>query len=48
MSVRRFVTYFDITIGGRPAGRVVFQLYNDIVPKTAENFRQYLIFCMIP
>ncbi|KAL0224438.1 hypothetical protein P9112_003828 [Eukaryota sp. TZLM1-RC] len=31
--------YFDVTIGGRPAGRVVFELYNDIVPKTAENFR---------
>ena len=31
--------YFDITIGGRPAGRIVFQLYDDIVPKTAENFR---------
>ena len=31
--------FFDITIGGRPAGRIVFELYNDIVPKTAENFR---------
>ena len=31
--------YFDVTIGGRPAGRIVFELYNDIVPKTAENFR---------
>jgi peptidyl-prolyl isomerase D len=31
--------FFDITIGGKPAGRVTFELYNDIVPKTAENFR---------
>merc|ERR1711937_446401 len=25
--------------GGQPAGRVVFELYADTVPKTAENFR---------
>lgn len=31
--------FFDITIGGKPAGRVTFELYNDVVPKTAENFR---------
>lgn len=31
--------FFDITIGGKPAGRITFELYNDIVPKTAENFR---------
>jgi len=31
--------FFDISIGGAPAGRVIFQLYADIVPKTAENFR---------
>ena len=31
--------FFDITIGGKPAGRIVFELYSDIVPKTAENFR---------
>merc|ERR1712159_981214 len=30
--------YFDIEIGGASAGRIVFQLYQD-VPKTAENFR---------
>jgi len=32
-------TFFDITIGGRPAGRVIFELFADSVPKTAENFR---------
>ena len=31
--------FFDITIGGRPAGRVVFELFSDVVPRTAENFR---------
>ncbi|KAH9171820.1 cyclophilin-like domain-containing protein [Lactarius sanguifluus] len=35
----RSITYFDISIAGQPAGRVVFQLYNDQVPRTAENFR---------
>lgn len=32
-------TFFDITLGGLPAGRIVFELYADIAPKTAENFR---------
>lgn len=32
------MTFFDITIGGRPVGRIVFSLYTDLVPKTAENF----------
>lgn len=32
-------TFFDITLGGLPAGRVVFELYADSAPKTAENFR---------
>merc|ERR1719511_258079 len=31
--------YFDIEEGGSPLGRVVFGLYGDVVPKTAENFR---------
>ncbi|KAG1647193.1 hypothetical protein G6F44_000087 [Rhizopus delemar] len=31
--------YFDITIGNKPEGRIVFELFKDIVPKTAENFR---------
>ncbi|GKV20982.1 hypothetical protein SLEP1_g31021 [Rubroshorea leprosula] len=31
--------FFDITVGGQPAGRVVMELYADVVPRTAENFR---------
>lgn len=31
--------FFDMTIGGESAGRVVFELYANTVPKTAENFR---------
>ncbi|KAN0029175.1 hypothetical protein ACTFIV_011050 [Dictyostelium citrinum] len=31
--------FFDITIGGTEAGRVVMELYANTVPKTAENFR---------
>jgi len=32
-------TFFDISIGDKAAGRVVFELFADVVPKTAENFR---------
>ncbi|WP_282797405.1 peptidylprolyl isomerase [Streptomyces sp. CC224B] len=31
--------YFDITIDGRREGRIRFKLFDDVVPKTAENFR---------
>mmetsp|Transcript_11582 Transcript_11582/g.21977 ORF Transcript_11582/g.21977 Transcript_11582/m.21977 type:complete len:186 (+) Transcript_11582:59-616(+) len=31
--------FFDIEIGGRPAGRIEMELFADTVPKTAENFR---------
>lgn len=31
--------FFDITIGGVPAGRIVMELRADVAPKTAENFR---------
>lgn len=43
-TTERQITYFDISIAGVPAGRVIFQLYNDLVPKTAENFRPSLSF----
>eukprot|EP00397_Hematodinium_sp_SG-2012_P066943 GEMP01102039.1.p1 GENE.GEMP01102039.1~~GEMP01102039.1.p1 ORF type:complete len:188 (+),score=55.80 GEMP01102039.1:43-564(+) len=31
--------FFDMTIGGQPAGRIEMVLFADDVPKTAENFR---------
>ncbi|KAK4387454.1 Peptidyl-prolyl cis-trans isomerase [Sesamum angolense] len=31
--------FFDVTIGGQPAGRVVMELFADTTPRTAENFR---------
>ncbi|MDX3115019.1 peptidylprolyl isomerase [Streptomyces scabiei] len=31
--------YFDITINDQPAGRINFNLFEDVVPRTAENFR---------
>ena len=33
------VVFFDMTIGGKPAGRIEMTLRADVVPKTAENFR---------
>lgn len=35
--------FFDIAIGGAPAGRVEFTLFDDVVPKTAENFRSLCV-----
>ena len=31
--------FFDVSIDDEAAGRIVFELYNEVVPKTAENFR---------
>ncbi|XP_046676804.1 peptidyl-prolyl cis-trans isomerase-like [Homalodisca vitripennis] len=31
--------FFDITIGGQDAGRIVIGLFGDIVPKTVKNFK---------
>eukprot|EP01084_Bolivina_argentea_P040946 75558_1 len=31
--------FFDVAIGGKPAGRIEMTLRSDVVPKTAENFR---------
>jgi len=32
--------YFEMSAGGEKLGRVTFELRSDVVPKTAENFRQ--------
>ena len=36
---KRPIVFFDITINDIPAGTVFFELFNETVPKTAENFR---------
>jgi peptidyl-prolyl isomerase H (cyclophilin H) len=35
------ITFFDITLGGEKLGRIQMELFKDVVPKTAENFRQF-------
>lgn len=37
------MVYFDISIGGEPAGRIEFGLFMDTSPKTAENFYQLCV-----
>ncbi|KAI9636793.1 cyclophilin-like domain-containing protein [Dioszegia hungarica] len=39
----RTICYFDITIGAQPAGRITFELYDELLPKTTENFKQLCI-----
>lgn len=38
--MRRFADQVDDGVG-EPLGRVTFELFKDVVPKTAENFRQF-------
>ncbi|XP_025085527.1 LOW QUALITY PROTEIN: peptidyl-prolyl cis-trans isomerase D-like [Pomacea canaliculata] len=33
------IVYFDVKIGDEAGGRIIFELFKDKVPKTAENFR---------
>ncbi|KAB2047374.1 hypothetical protein ERO13_A13G037900v2 [Gossypium hirsutum] len=37
--MRRQRCYLDISIGEELEGRIIVELFNDVVPKTAENFR---------
>lgn len=39
MSTLNPQVFLDISIDGAPAGRLIFELFADVVPKTAENFR---------
>nr|POE54361.1 41 kda peptidyl-prolyl cis-trans isomerase [Quercus suber] len=38
-SAKRTNVFFEIAIGGQSKGKVVFQLYDEVVPKTTANFR---------
>ena len=35
--------YFDVEIGGTPAGRITMGLFGETVPITAENFRFVIV-----
>ena len=35
------IVFFDVAIGNVTVGRVKMELFADVVPKTAENFRQF-------
>ncbi|XP_064642486.1 peptidyl-prolyl cis-trans isomerase H-like [Lineus longissimus] len=35
------IVFFDIKIGGSDPERIKFELFADVVPRTAENFRQF-------
>lgn len=37
------VVFLDISIAGEEAGRIVIELFADVAPKTAENFRQFCV-----
>jgi len=32
--------FFNVAIASKPAGRIVFRLFDDAVPRTAQNFRE--------
>ncbi|KAF8193715.1 cyclophilin-like domain-containing protein [Pholiota molesta] len=32
--------FFDVAINAKPSGRIVFELFDDTVPRTARNFRE--------
>ncbi|CAA6669162.1 unnamed protein product [Spirodela intermedia] len=38
------IVFFDVTIGSIPAGRIKMELFADIIPKTAENFRCHYLY----
>ncbi|KAM0061269.1 putative peptidylprolyl isomerase [Helianthus debilis subsp. tardiflorus] len=39
MSKKNPLVYLDVSIDGDPIERMVFELFSDTVPKTAENFQ---------
>uniref|UniRef100_H2YXR0 Peptidyl-prolyl cis-trans isomerase n=1 Tax=Ciona savignyi TaxID=51511 RepID=H2YXR0_CIOSA len=38
---RNPIVFMDISVGGQAIGRIKMELFMDIVPQTAENFRQF-------
>lgn len=34
------IVFFDVALGGRDLGRIKIELFQNVCPKTAENFRQ--------
>lgn len=39
MAAKRSKVFFDLFCDGKSVGKLKFELFNDVVPKTAENFR---------
>ncbi|XP_071805197.1 peptidyl-prolyl cis-trans isomerase H-like [Asterias amurensis] len=35
------IVFFDVSVGGQDIGRMKMELFAHVVPKTAENFRQF-------
>lgn len=35
------VVFIDVSVGSTEIGRMIFELFSDVVPKSAENFRQF-------
>jgi cyclophilin family peptidyl-prolyl cis-trans isomerase len=35
--------FFDLNYGGSPIGRIVMELFDDVVPRTVENFRCVIV-----
>lgn len=35
------VVFMDVTVGTTEIGRIIFELFADVCPKTSENFRQF-------
>ncbi|KAL6586312.1 hypothetical protein OROMI_001300 [Orobanche minor] len=39
MTKKNSLVFFDVSVDGDPAERMTFELFTDVAPKTAENFR---------
>ena len=41
-------TFFELAVGGKPLGKVVFGLFGNALPKTVENFRALCVGDKVP